>query len=84
MITVPTVFVLGAGASHPYGLPLGYQLRLNILDRYNVDEGHATYLLNMTPFRRHSTTPPNVLADPRISPQCAPDNARGLAHHFVA
>lgn len=34
MINIPTVFVLGAGASEPYGLPLGNQLRLNILERY--------------------------------------------------
>lgn len=30
MITEPTVFILGAGASAPYGFPTGYQLKCNI------------------------------------------------------
>ncbi|MBN8988643.1 MAG: hypothetical protein J0H42_10380 [Rhizobiales bacterium] len=52
MISTPTVFVLGAGASEPYGLPLGYQLRLNILEKYNSDTGHTAHLTNTTPFVR--------------------------------
>jgi hypothetical protein len=52
MITVPTVFVLGAGASHPFGLPLGNELLLSILDRYNLDQGRAVYLFNTTAFMR--------------------------------
>ncbi len=31
MITRPTVLVLGAGASQPYGFPLGSELRIDIL-----------------------------------------------------
>jgi hypothetical protein len=30
MIKVPTVFILGAGASKPYGYPLGFDLRVSI------------------------------------------------------
>lgn len=33
MITQNTVFVLGAGASHPYGFPLGRQLRNKVMQR---------------------------------------------------
>ena len=36
MITVPTVFILGAGASIPYGLPSGHALKLKILDQLNA------------------------------------------------
>ena len=51
MITAPTVFVLGAGASHPYGLPLGTGLRDQILSRYaNPTDGHRVHLMNTTPF----------------------------------
>jgi hypothetical protein len=52
LITQPTVFVIGAGASQPFGLPLGGELRVNILDRYNRDEGRALVLTNTTPFGR--------------------------------
>ncbi len=52
MITQPTVFVLGAGASAPYGLPLGAGLRTNILDRYNDNTGRTVHLLNTTRFNR--------------------------------
>jgi len=36
MITKPTIFVLGAGASEPYGFPLGFKLREQICDIYKV------------------------------------------------
>jgi len=52
LIVAPTVFVLGAGASEPYGLPLGSQLRLDILAKYNSDVGRAVDLLNTAPFVR--------------------------------
>jgi len=53
MIKVPTVFVLGAGASHPYGLPLGSELRDNILNHFNLDHlDHSVELFNTTPFGR--------------------------------
>lgn len=45
--------MLGAGASEPYGLPLGAQLKAYILDRYNTDTGQTIHLLNTTPFVRH-------------------------------
>ncbi|MDA3860136.1 MAG: hypothetical protein PF445_02830, partial [Melioribacteraceae bacterium] len=32
MIKTPTIFILGAGASKPYGFPTGYELRENIID----------------------------------------------------
>ena len=31
MITTPTLFILGAGASKPYGYPTGRELRTNIV-----------------------------------------------------
>jgi hypothetical protein len=52
MITVPTVFVLGAGASAPYGLPLGIQLRLDIFKNYTMDTDRSVHLFNTTKFRR--------------------------------
>lgn len=53
MITVPTVFLLGAGASYPYGLPLGSELKKYILERYVSDnDGHTSHLINTTSFRR--------------------------------
>lgn len=40
MITIPTVFVLGAGASMPYGYPSGYMLKelicKNLIEKHNV------------------------------------------------
>jgi hypothetical protein len=53
LIREPTVFVLGAGASEPYGLPLGPELRSNILQHYNSDAGLTVHLFNTTPFVRH-------------------------------
>ena len=49
MITKPVVFVLGAGASCPYGLPLGETLIRKILDDVLTD-----YLLQMLKNIGHS------------------------------
>jgi hypothetical protein len=49
----PTVFVLGAGASEPYGLPLGGTLRTNILERYRDDAARTMHIFNTTPFDRN-------------------------------
>ena len=35
MIKIPTVFVLGAGASKPYGYPTGIELRNKIIHRFH-------------------------------------------------
>lgn len=42
MITEPTVLILGAGASKPYGFPLGGELKDTILERL------ANYMVRMT------------------------------------
>jgi hypothetical protein len=45
MIDKPTVFILGAGASHPYGFPTARELRTDIVDhfqnRYEKHVGHS-------------------------------------------
>jgi hypothetical protein len=38
VIFKPTVFVLGAGASVPYGFPTGYDLASKILKAFREDE----------------------------------------------
>jgi len=51
MITEPTVFILGAGASAPYGFPVGSKLRKDILtipidhniDRAKLSRSHPSY-----------------------------------------
>jgi hypothetical protein len=45
-----TVFVLGAGASNPFGLPLGTGLRRFVLENFNDKHGHAVHLYNTTGF----------------------------------
>ena len=45
-----TVFVLGAGASNPFGLPLGTGLRRFVLENFNDKQGHAVHLYNTTGF----------------------------------
>lgn len=50
---MPTVFVLGAGASEPYGLPLGGELKENILDRYSTTDPRVAHFLNTTQFAHH-------------------------------
>lgn len=50
MIEQYTVFVIGAGASQPFGLPLGGELKNNILERYSDGNSRANVLTNTTPF----------------------------------
>lgn len=47
MIEKPTVLILGAGASKPYGLPLGSELRQKIINRLNLDGDIRYVLLNV-------------------------------------
>jgi len=42
MITIPTVFVFGAGVSHPFQFPLGFGLRNRIID--NLDPSNEFYM----------------------------------------
>ncbi len=42
MVTIPTVLILGAGASSMYGFPLGSELKQNIIQRLS-QEGTALY-----------------------------------------
>ena len=39
MIKEPTVFILGAGASQPYGFPIGEELKREILKHLRKDKG---------------------------------------------
>jgi hypothetical protein len=50
VITTQTVFVLGAGASEPYGLPLGSRLRLDVLQNFADNAGHSVHVYNTTEF----------------------------------
>ncbi len=57
MIGTKTVFVLGAGASKPFGLPLGIELKNLVLQNYSPntpDSQHRAHLFNTTDFtERH-------------------------------
>jgi hypothetical protein len=56
LITKTTVFVLGAGASEPYGLPVGRALYQSVLDHCRVGNSGCIDILNTTPFtERHVT-----------------------------
>jgi hypothetical protein len=48
MITKPTVFILGAGASKPYGFPLGLELREIICDLTYNRAAHYEWVRNLT------------------------------------
>lgn len=50
MITVPTTLVLGAGASKPYGFPLGGKLRDEICEVLNDQDGYYFKLLQAIGF----------------------------------
>jgi hypothetical protein len=52
VIKTKTVFVLGAGASHPFGFPLGSELKKLVLDHYHNEQGHAVHLYNATDFSK--------------------------------
>jgi hypothetical protein len=49
LITTPTVLVLGAGASHPYGFPTGERLTREICAAFSAPDTPAAQLLS-TPF----------------------------------
>jgi hypothetical protein len=42
--------MLGAGASHPYGFPLGPDLKRLVIECYKGDKPHAAHLYNTTDF----------------------------------
>jgi len=52
MIKRKSIFVLGAGASRPFGFPLGSGLKELVLANYQGDVGHAVHLYNTTRFTR--------------------------------
>jgi hypothetical protein len=52
LIRTKTVFVLGAGASQPYGLPLGSELFNSTIVNFINNAAIKTELLNTTPFPR--------------------------------
>lgn len=52
MISAPTVLVLGAGASVPYGFPTGVQLRTNMIRRNPASEPSIVEVLNQLNFNR--------------------------------
>lgn len=56
MITTKTVFVLGAGASHPFGFPLGVELKQRVLENYRDERGHAVHLYNTTKLRENDVS----------------------------
>jgi len=46
MITEPTVLILGAGASYPYGFPTAKQLKWDICDAFSNEKSLAPQLLD--------------------------------------
>jgi hypothetical protein len=50
MITVKTVFVLGAGASKPYGLPVGSELYQDVITKFESNTVLRRELLNLVHF----------------------------------
>jgi hypothetical protein len=50
MITVKTVFVLGAGASKPYGLPVGSELYQDIIKKFESSSSLRNQFLSLTSF----------------------------------
>jgi hypothetical protein len=50
LITTKTVFVLGAGASEPFGLPLGSRLYDLVIDDFGPSRRHVEEFKNTTPF----------------------------------
>jgi hypothetical protein len=51
LINVDTVFVLGAGASQPFGLPLGVELYRDVIDHFIVNGANRKLLLDTTSHR---------------------------------
>ena len=57
MITTKTVFVLGAGASQPFGLPLGNELFQNVIRDFSTNSQVRNEFLNTSAFaQRHIDT----------------------------
>ncbi len=57
MITKETVFVIGAGASNPYGFPLGFGLKKLVMERYKEGTGDAAlHLYSNTDFDKDAAT----------------------------
>jgi hypothetical protein len=53
MIKTETVFVLGAGAGWPYGLPLGNELYNKVIENFGAaNKTHVDEMLALTPFSR--------------------------------
>ena len=50
MIGTKTVYVLGAGASNPFGYPLGTGLYQSVLEKFAIGGANRTHLLNTTKF----------------------------------
>lgn len=50
MISTKTVYVLGAGASQPFGYPLGVGLYHEVLEHFAPGGAYRTHLLNTTKF----------------------------------
>ena len=50
MIGTKTVYVLGAGASNPFGFPLGTGLYQSVLEKFAIGGANRTHLLNTTKF----------------------------------
>lgn len=57
MIAFKTVFVLGAGASKPYGFPLGGELYNLVLGEFSEGAAGRPYLMNTTPFTGRELDP---------------------------
>jgi hypothetical protein len=49
VITVKTVFILGAGASKPYGLPIGSELYQDLISKFGSNTTLRRDLLNLIP-----------------------------------
>ena len=72
MITHDTVFILGAGASKPYGFPTAWELKLDIIKNFHkriqkIISGYNSYLGNyeqvLTQFINHFRDSHNVSID---------------------
>lgn len=57
MITGRTVFVLGAGASQPFGLPLGNELYQRVIDHFAQNTSHTNEFFKVTSFAERDLRP---------------------------
>ena len=51
------VFILGAGASKPFGLPLGNELYRSVIDNFSYDGKHTKEFFKVTPFVERNLRP---------------------------